>query len=233
LDETGLCRIITELGEDYLCEICREHPRFYHDNGRGREVGLGMACEEACRLILTSDGYAELTPIGEVMGEADADLWDVLPARERIFSILSDRSVPYGERRERLCREFDVWPARHSDGEWRERLARLEYLNDAHREWFAVYSSDAEPPSGMEEALERALAYFVFRHVAEVWDGEELRAKLGFCFVCERLLCSMARAAGAAKAEALIPLAVALSEELEYSEENTEAICWEFLGTDA
>ena len=29
LDETGLCRIITALGDGALCDICREHPRFY------------------------------------------------------------------------------------------------------------------------------------------------------------------------------------------------------------
>ena len=30
LDERGLCRIILNVGEDYLCDICREHPRFYN-----------------------------------------------------------------------------------------------------------------------------------------------------------------------------------------------------------
>ena len=30
LNEQGLCRIILNLGEDHLCGICREHPRFYN-----------------------------------------------------------------------------------------------------------------------------------------------------------------------------------------------------------
>ena len=30
LDGRGLCRIICEHGEEYLCDICREHPRFYN-----------------------------------------------------------------------------------------------------------------------------------------------------------------------------------------------------------
>ena len=55
LDEKGLCRIISNLGEDYLCEICREHPRFYNDTARGKFVGIGMACEEAARIILQND----------------------------------------------------------------------------------------------------------------------------------------------------------------------------------
>ena len=69
LDQQGLCRIISNLGEAYLCDICREHPRFYNDTSRGREVGLGMACEEACRIILESDEYARMIEIGEADGE--------------------------------------------------------------------------------------------------------------------------------------------------------------------
>ena len=29
LDCRGLCRIISTVGEGYLCDICREHPRYY------------------------------------------------------------------------------------------------------------------------------------------------------------------------------------------------------------
>ena len=31
LDERGLCRIISTLGDGALCDICREHPRFYNE----------------------------------------------------------------------------------------------------------------------------------------------------------------------------------------------------------
>ena len=52
LDEQGLCKIIKEVGEDFLCDICREHPRFYNFTCVA-EVGLGMSCREApnnCRM---------------------------------------------------------------------------------------------------------------------------------------------------------------------------------------
>ena len=42
LDEKGLCNIISCLGEGYLCEICAEHPRFYNDTLKGKEVGLDL-----------------------------------------------------------------------------------------------------------------------------------------------------------------------------------------------
>jgi lysine-N-methylase len=70
LDEQGLCRIIKSMGKGYLCEICREHPRFYHDTPRGKEVGVGMACEEAARLILQSEDFDSFVEIGAVEGRA-------------------------------------------------------------------------------------------------------------------------------------------------------------------
>ena len=54
LDREGLCRIIREAGEEALCDICREHPRFYHWYGNVTEVGLGLCCEEAARLVFGS-----------------------------------------------------------------------------------------------------------------------------------------------------------------------------------
>ena len=65
LDKRGLCKIILAVGEEYLCDICREHPRFYNYTSVA-EVGIGMSCMEAARIILTSSEYATLLKIGEV-----------------------------------------------------------------------------------------------------------------------------------------------------------------------
>ena len=55
LDDKGLCRIISTLGEGYLCDICREHPRYYGAGHNTVEGGLGLCCEEAARMILSLD----------------------------------------------------------------------------------------------------------------------------------------------------------------------------------
>jgi len=225
LDERGLCRIITELGEGALCRICREHPRFYNVTSRGVEVGVGMACEEACRLILSSDGYGTLFEVGSAEGEDLGGEFDPLPHREAVWKILSDRAVPYEERLSRIQAEFGVTPHILPDEEWREVLATLEYLDEGHRQLFSVYSSHAETPKGREDALERALAYFVYRHCTSAEDADGFTASLGFCLFCERLLASMAVSCDMDLAE----LARILSEELEYSTDNTDAILFEFI----
>jgi lysine-N-methylase len=50
-----LCDIIRTLGEDALCDICADHPRFRTYRDDSVHIGLGMCCEEACRLILSED----------------------------------------------------------------------------------------------------------------------------------------------------------------------------------
>lgn len=53
LDGDNLCRLILREGEGALCQICRDHPRFRNYYSDRVELGLGLVCEEAARLILT------------------------------------------------------------------------------------------------------------------------------------------------------------------------------------
>ena len=224
LDESGLCKIITNLGEGYLCHICREHPRFYNDTNDGKEVGLGMACEEACRLILSTENYVDMVEIGEIDGEVDPIDFDVLPHRERVYAMLSDHSLPYTKRLRMISDTCGVSLSVKTDAQWRELLASLEYLDEAHRALFLVYSSDPSTPAWMETYLERALAYFIYRHGTAAWDEEDFRRAVGFALFCERLIASVANAEGVNDLTGLIEVARMVSEELEYSEENTEEV---------
>ena len=64
--DNGLCRIIIDYGEDYITDICRDHPRFYNCISERREVGLGLVCEEAARIIIGDDELFSLEKIGEM-----------------------------------------------------------------------------------------------------------------------------------------------------------------------
>ncbi|MBE6564527.1 MAG: hypothetical protein E7655_04575 [Ruminococcaceae bacterium] len=224
LRHDGLCRILLEMGEEALCEICREHPRFYHRTVRGLEVGVGMACEEACRLILSSDDYGEFAPLGESAEGGEEPLVDTLPLRERLYAILFDPSVAYDEKLERLADIGGGSPCMSSDEAWRALLHSLEYLNEEHRTLFACYTSFPKRERLWEKPLERALAYWIFRHLTPSCDEAELCSAIGFCLFCERLLASMIAEQRATALEEGIELARILSEEIEYSPENTESL---------
>ena len=74
LNKENLCDIFINLGEDRLCDICREHPRFYNWFGDYTEVGLGLCCEEAERLLFSDS--KPLTFVEEVTQDEEQDYSD-------------------------------------------------------------------------------------------------------------------------------------------------------------
>ena len=222
LDDRGLCRIITSLGEDCLCGICREHPRFYNYTDIA-EVGLGMSCREAARIILSSPDYLKMEVVGEVDAEEYISDFDSRAERDRILTILGEGEGGYAERLSRLCREYSVDAG--DDGEWLDILDSLEYLDAEHKKLFMSYSSSRRPTE-MDEYLERAMAYFIYRHCTEAEDGADLCDRLSFCLFCERLLASLISTEGASSLCDVAILASIISEELEYSDENTTSLTY-------
>ena len=218
LDERGLCKIILNVGEDYLCHICREHPRFYNYTAVA-EVGIGMSCREAAGIILSSPDYADLYEVGEVEAQADDVEFDGRAERSKIYAILQTPTESYPAKLGQIYREYAIGVG--EDDQWLEILASLEYLDEAHRDLFMNYSAACRPVGG-EDYLERFLAYFIYRHCTEAYDPEDFRARLGFCLFCERLMASLM----CKSTEDVAILASIISEEIEYSVDNTWALTY-------
>ena len=220
LQKDGLCRILCELSSDYLSDICRLHPRFFGVSARGVEVGLGASCEEACRIILSSDDYDKLIMIGEE--EAPDVPFDVTPMRDKVYSILK-KKTPYKERLTEIADTFSADVRILSDEEWREILSSLEYLEDRHIDLFHSYSG-AIDDGNADNLLERALAYFVYRHTMGAESAEEFRTGLIFALFCERLLASVIKDKRTSKFFDVRESLRIVSEEIEYSTENKDRI---------
>lgn len=228
LDSRGLCKIISRFGEEWIPHICREHPRFYNLTSHGAEVGIGMACEEAARIILSSDSY-ELTEIGEIEDLADLPEFDTVSLRERIFSVLCDRALSYRERLTQLYAISGVDPSEIFDSHWQDTVSALEYLEEDSRALFLCYSSAlGEECEEYSEILERALRYFIYRHLSSSDSETDARLDLGFAFFAERLLASLIKSRKCDTGE-VYEYGRRISEELEYSEENRDLLRFEFI----
>lgn len=221
LDENGLCKIITSVGENYLCDICREHPRFYNYTEIA-EVGLGMSCEEAARVILSSSNYDEFECIGEVDIEQSTD-FSGLADRGEIYKILRN-AKDYKIALKEIYSKYQIDVCK--DEGWLETLASLEYLDEKHRELFGNYSSKNRPDIKCDKYLERFLAYLIYRHTTEAFDYDDFVLRLSFCLFCERLLASLICFKKAENLNEIATLARIISEEIEYSEDNTEALMY-------
>ncbi|MCR5453267.1 MAG: flagellin lysine-N-methylase [Lachnospiraceae bacterium] len=55
LEKSGLCKLIREMGEDVLCDICALHPRFCFEVKETEFEGLGLCCEGVCDLLIKED----------------------------------------------------------------------------------------------------------------------------------------------------------------------------------
>ncbi len=214
----GLCRIICEHGDALLCDICREHPRFYHVTARGAEVGLGAACEAACRLILTSDGYADTCEIGTYGTDEPMPAFDAISVREAVYRTLSDRSLPYAQRLHALLIRAELTAMPDAEA-GRAILSALEYLDDSHARAFLCYTPTPVRSEENELPSERFLAYLVYRYVSQARDEQEARCALRMCLLLERLYASLL-----SSGEMPLEAARMLSEELEYSEDNVETL---------
>lgn len=120
LNKENLCDIFINLGEERLCDICREHPRFYNWFGDYTEVGLGLCCEEAERLLfsdskpltfveeVTQDeeqDYSdedEYTDASDLLDDESEECEQMLEERKAIFTILQNRKKNIGARLKRL-----------------------------------------------------------------------------------------------------------------------------------
>jgi len=167
-------------------------------------------------VVLGSDEYRDFYTVEAIEEEPIEFDFDPIPYRTRIFELLALNS-PYDERLDLVSKEFGVSTTVLDDKEWHNLISSLEYLDPQHRELFFCYSNEARHQS-TDKMLERAFAYFVYRHTTQAIDEDSFCAALGFALFCERLLRCLS-------AQIDIHLSARIiSEELEYSQDNTEAI---------
>jgi lysine-N-methylase len=102
LNDSNLCEIIINLGEEKLCQICSDHPRFFEWYSHIKEGGIGLCCEEAARLIvLSEDGFStyDVPCDDESCDDYNNALYDMLIyARNEIIRTLEDESITLKER---------------------------------------------------------------------------------------------------------------------------------------
>lgn len=105
LNEKNLCDIYIQLGEDALCEICTQHPRFHNEYGNIRQSGLGMACEEAARLMFETDEF-KVCQIGKIKEEPNDGFAEaVLEIQLYFLDLLKDKRNPI---RQRIEHVYDI-----------------------------------------------------------------------------------------------------------------------------
>lgn len=207
LNEQGLCRIILEHGEEALCQICADHPRFRNFYSDRIEMGLGLCCEAAAELILSQK---EPMTLPAHAGSSTAEEQAFFDFRRKVFALLQDRSRSIEERLSEIA-VFDT-------EQWISVYRKLERLDPA---WDAILTASPAQREEDEIALEQLAVYFVYRHLADALEDGRLRERLLFAVLSVQML---RRLYAANPQISLAELARMYSAEIEYSEENTEML---------
>lgn len=230
LTEKGLCSLILTHGEGILCNICREHPRFYNEFSARTEVGLGLCCEEAARLILTEPRPFSLVCLAEEDDSiSDPFESDFFETREEIFNLLTDRTLPLSARIDELLRRFEINGGMiyANDAHWQTVYRNLERLDPqwdtALNQWVASVEA---VPAWEETASEQLIAYFLYRHLADAAIDGQLKERIAFALLSAHVIEGIAAAQDNDLA-CLIDTARAYSAEVEYNEEAVEHLIGE------
>ncbi len=222
LNGDGLCDIIISCGEDALCNICADHPRFRNFFSDRIEIGLGLCCEAAAKLITKSEVPFEITVIGEDSGEgfSDEDELELISIRDSALNTVKDRGFTVAERINNLLNIFSVNLPELSPSEWSAFLGSLERLDTKWNDCLESLAKEEKLAESCnnELAAENLLCYFLFRHLpSALYDGD-ISSKLAFSVLSSRIIFTLSAKFGIEEAARMY------SSEIEYSDENLEKL---------
>lgn len=233
LKENGLCEIILEKGEDYLCGICSDHPRFRNFFSDREEIGLGLCCEEASRIILTSELNPDLQIISE-NSEEEYELEDievyVLNLRNKLFGIVSVKYKDYNKCRFELSESIESEVPVFTSDDVKNAYLDLEMLDNS---WGSLLKGFCEYKCHMSslcneysDYAKRLLLYFIFRHFADTILDGRIYERVVFSILSTEIIIGISDylSDGKIKLETICDIARRYSSEIEYSDENIEKI---------
>jgi len=214
LNEKGLCEIIQEFGEDAICDICTLHPRFCNFYSSFTEIGLGLCCEEAARIILSEqEKFCISLPENVKLTKKESNFFE---KRQKILNLLQDRTKSIAERFDSLGVEANFSTEKFCalylalerlDEKWADELNSLMGYD---------FKGEIFRQSDFQMFFEQLAVYFIFRHFNPDSNAEQvLKFTLVSCMligaICEKSDMDFDKAADIVRM---------YSSEIEYSDEN-------------
>ena len=104
LNDTNLCIIYNELGQDGLCYTCRQYPRYLEEFGNLREIGISLSCPEVARIILNKK---EVVKFNLLENDEEVNRYNdinpniyinLIQCRKVVFDILQNRNITLVDR---------------------------------------------------------------------------------------------------------------------------------------
>ena len=228
LDKDNLCHIIKNYGENSICKTCKTHPRFKNFFSDRVETGLGLYCEEACKIILTSKNKMKLVKTKESKTSKSLTTFErkVFAFRNKVIKILQSRNISLKERVNLLEKLCDIPLDKLSFSEWKNEFCLLEKLpiNTFSFNDIPNATSFSNINEDLNSEYEQLLCYLAFRHISRAIDILDLRIRLCFIILCFKMINHIFSLSKEKTLSALIEVVRFFTSEVECSEENQLAL---------
>lgn len=237
LQKDGLCELILQKGENSICKICKEHPRFHNSYLDITETGIGLCCEEAARIIITNKDTVQYIGMDSTHS-SDEHISDALDFRKEIFDILHNKESDYFMKFSQIYSLLGCSFENFDMNYWVDKYLSLEILDD---NWVAILTNlknNAQLLGSMDyihsiQSLDfcftNIFEYFFYRYYPEIIMGSDPFVVLNFCMLSTeiiRSLCILKNAqTGLLSVSDIIEYARMYSSEIEYSDSNIYDIC--------
>ncbi|MBE7030377.1 MAG: hypothetical protein E7409_02985 [Ruminococcaceae bacterium] len=231
LNQAGLCEIICTLGEESLCDICNDHPRFRNFYSNFTEMGLGLCCEEAAKIVLDAKKPFALVPFepNSHIPECDETEKDFFRIRNDAVSLIQNRNLSIGARFSALSEMFGFKWDDFSLHDLCDLYVSLERLDE---KWGLLLKKLQDFPfdtsyfehTKLQIPFEQLCCYFIFRHLADaLWDdgySQRIKFCLSGCYIIGALCSLHLHQHGCIGVGDIAEYARMYSAEVEYSDEN-------------
>ena len=225
-----LCDIYINLGEEHLCETCKNFPRITQDYTDFVEHTLSLACPEGARLILEEENdYSEFDNF--IYNESDKLMDFLLKARAKTSKIFKDRKLSFAQRlKEALRYNRDIQNSLDEISE-PESVSDLSYIFELHNkleimsnEWKEILASasENEPDTNHDVEFERLALYYIYRYYLNAIDSYNVLSTI------KRIACAYIVLSRCELERDCTRLMQLYSKEVEHSYENSEMLEDEF-----
>ena len=226
LNERNLCDLILEKGEGALCQICDDHPRFYNDFSDRTEMGVGLCCEAAGRLILGQSDPMQLLCLEDDDAAPDDEEEALLALRDQLMTLAQDRALPIEKRMENILLACATHFPDVSLADWAAFYMQLEQLDPAWQEHLSSLHP-ATPDHAWDTAFEQLLCYFLYRHLPGALTDGCVQQRVAFCVLSVMIIRALCGGKDQLQLDDIVEISRMYSSEIEYSDENVDALLQE------
>ncbi len=180
LNDDNLCDLVTELGEEALCETCHRYPRHVEEFEGLREWSLSLSCPIAAQMILENEEPTvflveedeEEDPLEQEFEDFDFFLFTQLEdARKVLFQIVQNRRLSIEGRKGLLLKMAEEM----QNCLEQERLYDMDNLIASYAE--KEYDNKQDEVRRFQELQKQFTVFFQLERLREEWTDVLYQAK--------------------------------------------------------